>query len=77
MLSLLAAALVSTVLVFAILALDLAGFRWLERGIMAFVAIIGDRRMRWAIGIFTLVLVGGSGWAAGLRGRDWVAALVV
>jgi manganese transport protein len=29
------------VLVFAILALDLAGFRWLERGIMAFVAIIG------------------------------------
>jgi manganese transport protein len=39
--SLLAAALVSTVLVFAILALDLAGFRWLERGIMAFVAIIG------------------------------------
>ena len=39
--TLLAAALVSTVLVFAILALDLAGFRWLERGIMAFVAIIG------------------------------------
>jgi manganese transport protein len=39
--SLLAAAMVSTVLVFAILALDLAGFRWLERGIMAFVAIIG------------------------------------
>jgi manganese transport protein len=39
--SLLAAAIVSTVLVFAILALDLAGFRWLERGIMAFVAIIG------------------------------------
>jgi manganese transport protein len=39
--SLLVAALISTVLVFAILALDLAGFRWLERGIMAFVAIIG------------------------------------
>ena len=39
--SLLVAAIVSTVLVFAILALDLAGFRWLERGIMAFVAIIG------------------------------------
>ena len=39
--TLLIAALVSTVLVFAILALDLAGFRWLERGIMAFVAIIG------------------------------------
>jgi manganese transport protein len=39
--SLLIAAMVSTVLVFAILALDLAGFRWLERGIMAFVAIIG------------------------------------
>jgi manganese transport protein len=39
--SLLAAALVSTVLVFAILALDLAGHRWLERGIIGFVAIIG------------------------------------
>jgi manganese transport protein len=39
--TLLVAALVSTVLVFAILALDLAGFRWLERGIMVFVAIIG------------------------------------
>ena len=39
--SLLIAALVSTVLVFAILALDLAGFRWLERGIMGCVAIIG------------------------------------
>jgi manganese transport protein len=39
--SLLVAALVSTVLVFAILALDLAGFRWLERGIMGFVAVIG------------------------------------
>ncbi len=36
-----AAALVSAVLVFVILALDLAGFRWLERGIMMFVAIIG------------------------------------
>jgi manganese transport protein len=39
--SLLIAALISSVLVFAILALDLAGFRWLERGIMAFVAVIG------------------------------------
>jgi len=39
--SMLVAALISTVLVFAILALDLAGFRVLERGIMAFVAIIG------------------------------------
>jgi manganese transport protein len=39
--TLLVAALVATVLVFAILALDLAGFRWLERGIMAFVAVIG------------------------------------
>jgi len=36
-----AAALVSAVLVFVILALDLAGFRWLERGIMMFVAVIG------------------------------------
>ena len=39
--ALLAAALVSTALVFAILALDLAGFRWLERGIMGFVGVIG------------------------------------
>jgi len=39
--SLLAAALVSTVLVFAILALDLAGHQWLERGIMGFVGVIG------------------------------------
>lgn len=39
--SLLIAALISTVLVFAILALDLAGFRSLERGIMGFVGVIG------------------------------------
>jgi manganese transport protein len=39
--SLLIAALIATVAVFAILALDLAGFQWLERGIMAFVGIIG------------------------------------
>jgi manganese transport protein len=39
--SLFVAALASAVLVFLILALDLAGFRWLERGIMGFVAIIG------------------------------------
>jgi manganese transport protein len=36
-----AAAAVSAVLVFLILALDLAGYRWLEGGIMAFVGIIG------------------------------------
>ncbi|HWZ51127.1 MAG TPA: Nramp family divalent metal transporter [Granulicella sp.] len=39
--TLLAAALVSAVLVFLILVLDLAGFQWLERGIMAFVGVIG------------------------------------
>ena len=39
--SLLLAALVSTVAVFGILALDLAGYQWLERGIMAFVGVIG------------------------------------
>jgi len=39
--TLLLAALISTVLVFAILALDLAGHRWLERGIIGLVAIIG------------------------------------
>jgi manganese transport protein len=39
--SMMVAAAVSTVAVFAILALDLAGFQWLERGIMAFVGIIG------------------------------------
>jgi manganese transport protein len=36
-----AAALVSAVAVFLILALDLAGYRWLEFGIMAFVGVIG------------------------------------
>ena len=40
-LTLLLAALVSTVLVFAILALDLAGHLWLERGIIGLVAVIG------------------------------------
>jgi manganese transport protein len=39
--TLLAAAVLSAVAVFLILALDLAGFQWLERGIMAFVGIIG------------------------------------
>jgi manganese transport protein len=34
-------ALIATVAVVAILALDLMGFQWLERGIMAFVGIIG------------------------------------
>ena len=35
------AALIATVAVVAVLALDLAGFQWLERGIMAFVGVIG------------------------------------
>ena len=39
--TLLLAALVSTVLVFGILALDLAGHLWLERGIIGLVALIG------------------------------------
>jgi manganese transport protein len=39
--TLLIAALVSTALVFAILALDLAGYMWFERGIIGLVAIIG------------------------------------
>jgi manganese transport protein len=39
--SLFLAAAVATVAVFAILALDLAGFQWLERGIMFFVGVIG------------------------------------
>ena len=39
--TLLAAALVSSVLVFGILALDLAGHLWLERGIIGLVAVIG------------------------------------
>ena len=39
--TLFAAALIATVAVFALLALDLAGFQWLERGIMALVGIIG------------------------------------
>jgi manganese transport protein len=39
--TLLGAALISAVTVFVILALDLAGFQWLERGIMLFVGVIG------------------------------------
>ena len=39
--ALFASAMIATVGVFAILALDLAGFQWLERGIMAFVGVIG------------------------------------
>jgi manganese transport protein len=39
--SLFLSAAVATVAVFGILALDLAGFQWLERGIMAFVGVIG------------------------------------
>jgi len=39
--TLLIAALISTVLVFGILALDLAGHLWLERGIIGLVAVIG------------------------------------
>jgi manganese transport protein len=39
--TLVVAALITAVLVFAILALELAGYRWLEWGIMGFVAIIG------------------------------------
>ena len=39
--TLLAAALLSAVAVFLILALDLAGYQWLERVIMAFVGVIG------------------------------------
>ncbi len=39
--SLFLAAAIATVAVFGILALDLAGFQWLERGIMAFVGVIG------------------------------------
>ena len=39
--SLMVAAVGATVAVFGILALDLAGFQWLERGIMAFVGVIG------------------------------------
>jgi manganese transport protein len=34
-------AILSTIAVFGILALDLAGFQWLERGIMLFVGVIG------------------------------------
>ena len=39
--SLFFAAIVTTVAVAGILALDLAGYRWLERGIMAFVGLVG------------------------------------
>ena len=39
--ALILAAVITAVLVFAILALELAGYEWLERGIMGFVGIIG------------------------------------
>ena len=39
--SLFISALIATVAVFGILALDLSGFQWLERGIMLFVGVIG------------------------------------
>src|SRR6202046_326670 len=39
--TMIAAALISAVAVFLMLALDLAGYQWLERGIMAFVGVIG------------------------------------
>jgi manganese transport protein len=39
--SLMVAALIATVAVFGILALDLLGFQWLERGIMTMVGVIG------------------------------------
>jgi manganese transport protein len=39
--SLFFAAMVATIAVFGILALDLAGYQWLERGIMGFVGVIG------------------------------------
>jgi manganese transport protein len=39
--TLLASAFVSAIAVFLILALDLAGYQWLERGIMLFVGVIG------------------------------------
>ncbi len=39
--SLLFSAVIATVLVFAILALDLAGYQWFERGIMMLVGVIG------------------------------------
>jgi len=39
--TLLTSALIATVAVFLILALDLAGYQWLERGIMLFVGVIG------------------------------------
>ena len=39
--TLFAAALVATVIVFAILALQVAGYRWFEGGIIGFVAVIG------------------------------------
>ena len=39
--ALIVAAFIAAVLVFAILALEIAGFRWLERGIIGFVGVIG------------------------------------
>jgi manganese transport protein len=76
------AAAVATLAVFAILALDLAGFQWLERGIMAFVGVIGLcygfevflvhpdwQRVFWA----TLLPTFETHSAAGLKGSVYVA----
>jgi manganese transport protein len=76
------AAAIATVAVFLILALDLAGFQWLERGIMAFVGVIGIcygfevflvhpdwQRVFWS----TLLPTFETHAAGGLRGSVYVA----
>jgi manganese transport protein len=80
------AAAVAAVAVFAILALDLAGFQWLERGIMAFVGVIGLcygfevflvhpdwQRAFWS----TLLPTFETHSAAGLKGSVYVAVAML
>ena len=44
---------------------------------VAFVGVIGDRRMRICIGLYSIALVTIISWAEGLRGEDLVALVIV
>ncbi len=66
--TMLTAALLSSVLVFVILALDLAGHQWLERVIMVFVGVIG---LCYGFEVFLVHRIGG--WQRSMRWcRRWL-----
>ena len=80
--TLLAAALLSAVAVFVILAIDLAGYQWLERIIMIFVGVIGVCygfevflvHPDWRLAAFsTLIPTLATGTAADLHGSIYIA----